>query len=63
LAHFGAGAAGQYEWKHAEDEGEAGHEDGAKPEAAGFDGGMGAVHAGILRLSGKFDDKDGIFSG
>ena len=46
LAHFGAGAAGQHERKHAEDEGEAGHEDGAKPEAAGFDGGMGAVPGG-----------------
>lgn len=61
LAHLGSSAIGEHERKHAEDEGEASHQNGAQTKAAGFDGGFYAVHAIVLKLLGEFDDEDGVF--
>src|SRR4051794_15918274 len=60
-AHFRACAFGDDQREHAEDEGEAGHQDGAEAEARGFDGGGDAVLALLLLLLGELYDQHGIF--
>src|SRR5436190_20968783 len=56
LPHLGAGTAGREQGKHAEDEGEAGHQDGTQAQARCFDGGVeGAAVVLVLMLLGELD--------
>mgnify|MGYP007026932923 CR=1 FL=1 len=61
LAHLGSGSGGEHEREHAEDEGEAGHQNRAQTQSAGLHSGFDAVHAFILKLLGELDDEDGVF--
>src|SRR4029077_13098097 len=53
-AHLGAGAFTDDQGNDAEDEGQRGHHDGTQAEAAGFECGLKARHAGDVPGAGKF---------
>ena len=58
--HLGAGALGEHQRHHAEDEGERGHQDRPQPQPAGLDRRLEAVLALVLQLLGELDDQDGV---
>ena len=64
LAHLRARPDRDGQRDHAEDEGEAGHQDRPQARAGGLDGGLEPVHALLLlRLLGELDDQDGVLGG
>jgi len=62
LAHFGAGTGRDDEGIYTGDEGDAGHQDRAEPEATGFEGGFGGRFAFVLLGLGELDDEDGVLA-
>src|ERR1700733_2549895 len=54
-------AGGEVQRANAEDEGDRGHEDGAKTKLGGLDSSLGDRPALPQELLGELDDKDGVF--
>src|SRR5258708_17507602 len=59
----GAGAGSQHQGHHAQDESQGGHNDGAQPEANGFQGGLDQFLSPVDADLGEFDDQDGVLGG
>ena len=58
------GAGGEHQRKHAEDEGERGHQDRPEPNAGGLGRGIGDGHALEHPVfAGDLDDQDAVFRG
>ncbi len=60
FAHFRAGALGQDQRNHSQDESEGGHQDGPEAQPAGLDGGFDPAFAFVLKLLGKLHDQNGV---
>ena len=60
---FAPGAGRDRQRQHAEDEGEAGHQDRPQPDARGLDRRVDDALALLLRALGEFDHQDGVLRG
>lgn len=58
-----AGARGQIQRHHAQNEGERGHQNGAETQVRGLQRGLQRGFALLLHVFGKFDDQDGVLRG
>src|SRR5271163_2095000 len=56
-----AGAGGEHQRNHAQDEGEGRHQDRAQSQAPGFHGSGDNIKATLAALPGELDDQDRIF--
>jgi len=63
LPHFRARAGRDHQRHDAENEGEAGHEDGAQAQTGRLDRRVDDALAGVLDLPGELDDEDRVFAG
>jgi hypothetical protein len=61
-AHLGAGALGDHQRHHAEDESERGHQDRPQTQAARLDGRLVARLSLAVQLLGELDDEDRVFA-